>query len=403
MRSRVRVRRVALAWELGAGLGHIDRLHLVATALHERGFEPVLLLRDLHHAHQRLGAAPASFIQAPLRWPRPAHVPFLGNYSSVLAAAGWLDAGGLAGQVQAWQTTLQLLDAQMLVADHAPTAQLAASLLGLPVCMVGNSFQVPPPGDPFPPMRHWVEGESDRCAGFDAVVLPVVNAALGMLGKSGLHRLTQVHDGATRAVLSLPEFAHYSGYGDGAHFVGPSFVSAQGAEPVWPKASGVRVFAYLDARYPAIDNLAIALRRLGCTTLVYARGMDEARGKALASTDLSVCYHPIRVADALASTDLVITHASIGTATAAALAGKPQLALPMQTEQWMVGRRIEEAGVGLCVVPPAGVAEFMLALSRLIHQPSIRSASAALARRHTGLAPELTGRRVAALIEQALA
>ena len=56
-----------------------------------------------------------------------------------------------------------------------------------------------------------------------------------------------------------------------------------------------------------------------------------------------------RVFDAMTQPDLVITHASLGTVTAAALAGKPQLGSPNHMEQLMTGRRKVEQGLGLII------------------------------------------------------
>jgi len=89
--------RVLLAWELGANLGHIDRLLVLAGALRERGHALSFVLRDLSRVQPRLVTQGYTVGQAPVWLPRLANPPRLGNYSAVLASAGWLDATGLAG------------------------------------------------------------------------------------------------------------------------------------------------------------------------------------------------------------------------------------------------------------------------------------------------------------------
>lgn len=119
--------------------------------------------------------------QAPIWLPHMANPPRLGNYASVLAAAGWLDPAGLAALVCAWRTWLDLLQPDLLIADHAHTALLAARGRGLPVWAVGNSFELPPPGAHFPEMAWWDPAAEARCADDDARLLLSTNQALALL------------------------------------------------------------------------------------------------------------------------------------------------------------------------------------------------------------------------------
>ena len=41
-------RRILLAWEMGAGFGHIRRLLVLARALKERGWIPIIGQRQIH-------------------------------------------------------------------------------------------------------------------------------------------------------------------------------------------------------------------------------------------------------------------------------------------------------------------------------------------------------------------
>jgi hypothetical protein len=393
------VSRIALVWELGAGLGHLDRLRLIGRELRARGHDLVFVLRDLRHAYTRLACDGFRITQAPVRWPRPVAAPFLGNYASVLAAAGWMDPEGLAGQLAAWRALFELLRLDAVVADHAPTAVAAARALHLPTCLVGNSFQVPPAGDVFPPILHWVAGEAGRCAGYDAMLLPSVNEALRLSGQAPLMRLTELLGSAQRAIFSVPELAHYGGYAGEEIFVGPSFADDLGHDVDWPDVGGPRVFAYLDAGHRDFDALVGALRTLAWPSVVHGRGLSPERAAGLSSPGLRMEARPVRVASAIADAHLVITHASIGTVTAAVLAGKPQLALPAQAEQWMVGRRIAEGGIGLLVDPGAREVDFASLCRRLVDDPAFIRAAEQLATRHAGASPAMSGRRAADRIE----
>lgn len=115
-----------MAWELGANMGHMDRMLVSARVLRSRGHEVMLALKDLSQAHGRIVTEGFAVLQTPAWLPRMAKSPGLVNFSAVLAAAGWLDAAGLAGLLSGWRGLYRLCRPDLLICDHAPTALLAA-------------------------------------------------------------------------------------------------------------------------------------------------------------------------------------------------------------------------------------------------------------------------------------
>ncbi|MEO5735804.1 MAG: nucleotide disphospho-sugar-binding domain-containing protein, partial [Rubrivivax sp.] len=344
--------RILLIWEMGANMGHIDRLLVCARGLREQGHEVRFLLRDLSRAHSRVSADGFAMGQAPIWLPRLANPPRLANYAAVLAAAGWMDSGGLCGLVTAWRDAIALARPDLLVCDHSPTAVLAARSIGLPVVLVGNSFEVPPPGTVFPPMLQDDPTEGARCAGYDALVLPHVNRALERLGAAPLQRLPDVFDSAVPVLASVPELDHYDGYAPDAVRMGLAYIGDVGVAPQWPSspagaAPGRRVFVYLSPEHAAFNPLMAALRRQSATALVHAKGLSPQAATRLGGPGLHFEAEPVSMDAAVRDADLVVSHASMGTASAALLAGKPQLVVPSQDEQAMVARRVQQAGIGL--------------------------------------------------------
>lgn len=389
-------RRVLSVWELGTGLGHIDRMLPVGRALRARGHEPLFLLKDVSRAHLRFGADAADarwwYAQALVWLPSLNNAPTLRNYTVVLAAAGWLNPVGLASLVTAWRAMFELLKPDALVCDHAPTAMLAARGMGLPVFGVGNSFELPPGGPNFPPMAFWEAEEQRRCLGQDELLRVAANKALALLGDEPLGRLTDLFDGVHRCIMGLPELAHYdqvdSAAGDN---VGPAYVADMGIDAVWPDAAIThgkpRVFVYINPVNAQFERLMAALKALHWPTLVFAKGMSPEAAARLGSPSLRFETQPLRMDTVLASAGLVISHGSFGTVTATALAGVPQLALPIQMEQWMVSRRIEQTGVGLLVKPEVAAPDWRALLTRLVQEPQFAAAAQALALRHAGASP----------------
>ncbi|MBT9489031.1 MAG: udp-glucuronosyltransferase [Rubrivivax sp.] len=394
--------RLMLAWEMGSGMGHLDRMLVTARALRQRGHTVVFVLRDLSRAHPRVAAEGFEMLQAPVWLPSVTRAPRLGNYATVLVAAGWLDPAGLAALLGAWRALMQLWRADGVVCDHAPTATLAARGLGLRHWLVGNNFEVPPLGPHFPPMAHWLPGGDAACPGWDAQVLAPTNAALALLGLAPLPRLTALFDQAVRANVSLPELCHYPDTEGQAPVLGPVFADDVGPVAPWPAGDGPRVFAYLAPADARFEPVLKALHAAGTVALVHAKGVHPDAARRLGATQMRIEPEPVRVDAALASADLVVTHASIGTVTAAVLAGRPQLVLPRHMEQAMVAWRVARAGIGLVLEPGEPAADPLPLLRQLLDEPGWRARAQALAQQHHGMRPGQTGDKVADLIEAGL-
>lgn len=384
---------------MGSGFGHVDRMLVVARAWRARGHEVEFLLRDLSRAHGRVHAEGFAAGQAPVWLPRLAQGLPLINYGAVLAPAGWLDPQGLAALVRGWQRWFDLIKPDMVSVDHAPTALLAAKLAGLPVVAIGNSFEMPPAARSFPPMAWWRPELAAQTAACDAQLLKPLNEALRLLGAPPWERLTQLFEGVPGAVLQLPELAHYPGYGEDLLFAGPVYLGDSGAPPQWPAASGPKVFAYLNAKHAGVEPLLHALLAQGCSVLAYLKNLSPEQLGRVQHPRLQISKQPLRVDDCLREASLVVSHASLGTVTAAALAGVPQLGLPQHMEQLMVGRRLVEQGIGLSCGLDKPAEEAPALLRRLLAEPGFAEQARRLADRHAGIRPADTGARVAEWLE----
>lgn len=388
-----------MAWELGGNMGHIDRMLLVARELRVRGHEAVFVLKDLSRAHDRVVAAGFTVLQAPVWLPRMVRQPPLSNFCTVLAAAGWLDVRGLCGLLSAWRALFDLVRPDLLMCDHAPTAMLAARGRTLPVATVGNGFQIPPVGEHFPALRYWDASERARCAQSDATLLPNANQALALLGDAPMPRLTALFSDVCCIIASLPELLHYPDYPASVHIVGPSFVADQGVAPQWPAGDGPRVFVYLSPEHADFVPLMLALRDGGYCTLVHAKGLSPELAQSLAGPSIRFESSPVKAGSTVRAARIVITHASIGTVSAAALAGCVQLALPNHMEQYMVARRMVDAGIGLAIEPGSRGTDFGAVLRRLLDDRRHADAAAALAARHRDVDADATGAQVADRLE----
>lgn len=275
---------------------------------------------------------------------------------------------------------------------------MAARLAACPHWLIGNSFEVPPQAEYFPPMNYWQAEHATQCATWDTLVLRHTNQALALLAASPLARLTDIFANAGRAILSIPELTHYPDAAKTAPVLGPSFVDDIGLAPRWPGGSGPKVFVYLAPTHDDFAPAIHALRTSGATVLVHAKGVSPARITQLSSPSMRIEAEPLHVAQTLKDADIVVSHAGIGLCSAAALAGKPQLVLPRHTEQSMVARRIADNGIGLQVPLGQKNTRFDAMLQQLLDDARFRTAAQKLAARHSDAKPALTAQLVTELI-----
>lgn len=373
-----------LCWELGAGLGHAARLKSLALPLRARGHRVSLVLRDLVQPRRLLADSALALLQAPVWLHRTAGLPAVQtSLAEILLAVGYLDADALAGLCEGWRGLLRQGQADLVIADYAPTALLAARSLGIPGVAVGTGFQVPPAGQPLPPL---VLNEADppspaRLRAAEARVLDSANRVLSLHGAPPLAHACALLRGDDALLCTWPELDHYARGGDGP-WLGPNLAPPAGGEAAWPAGTGPRVFAYLRAGHPGSREALEALVRQGCRVLCY---MPEVAGGApapVASPQLAFARAPVSMASALDGCELVACHAGEATTTQALLAGRPLLMLPVSAESFLMARRVAQIKAGINA--PAGPRDWDGCVRALLDAPRYREAAGAFARRYAG-------------------
>src|SRR5437870_405841 len=127
--------RVLIAWELGGNLGHVVYLRAVASALREQGHHVMFALRDLSKAAM-LARAGFAFLPAPA----PVRTRRSGTYASYAAMLGgevFPSAEAALVGALAWRSIFAAAQPQLLLADHAPIALLAARGTGIRTAVLG--------------------------------------------------------------------------------------------------------------------------------------------------------------------------------------------------------------------------------------------------------------------------
>jgi UDP:flavonoid glycosyltransferase YjiC (YdhE family) len=395
---RTDLSKVFYAWELGANLGHMGAFLPLAKALRARGHEVHWAVARTKEAARLLHKEGIHWVQAPtVRDQQPGHAPE--NYSAILLHFGYADPEQLLGMVVAWRELLRLTKAEIVLADHAPTAILAARTLGLPVMLHGGGFTAPPKNtSPTPPLRPWQSLDKQLLLDNDAAVLQTMNGILAAYGRIPLATVSALFDVDESAILTFPELDPYPNRPDGRYWGMAS--TSHGASPVWPQAEGPKVFAYVRPEGAHWAWVLECLASVKGSVLVYAPGLPEEQRAKYANNRLYFSDSAVDIRQTANEADLGVMWGGGGvTAITFLQAGTPLLLLPEQIEPFLQGLRIQALGAGLVCDLSASRAELPALLTRVLMEASFRTNAVAFAKAYQGVTQEGIVERMANRIE----
>jgi hypothetical protein len=384
--------RFLFTWEIGSGMGHTVPLAQVAEPLVARGHEVHFALRELTSARVALGAladAPnVRLWQAPIWQLKMQGLPVPLSYAELLFRAGYLDAGRLRGLVQGWCSLIDTIQPDLLLADHSPTALLAARGRPLRRALIGSGFFQPPAVAPMPGFGDQPVPPK-RLADAERLAVMTCNEVLRAQGQTPLVRLHELLDADELFLVTWPELDHYSTGPQGrpagpcgVRYWGPLQAREDGTTPVWPAGEGPKLLAYLRADYKALDSVLQQLAQAPFRTLAYVVGMGGAVQQRAQSARLAFCEKPFAMRDALAQADAVLCHSGAGTISAALQAGVPLLLLPTHAEQMLLARRVAATGAGKALSEADVPQRLRSWLAEGVASPGLKQQARALAARH---------------------
>jgi UDP:flavonoid glycosyltransferase YjiC (YdhE family) len=391
--------RIVFAWELGGELGHAMACTMLAHALVARGHEVAFIFRELHQLASLPGFEAFDVYQAPVspREGRGFGVP--DSWSEIMLGCGYHDARELEGLVTGWLTLLGHTRPDLLVADNAPSALLAARIAKIPRVNFANGFAIPPRLDPLPSFRADGSTPPARLADSDARALAAVNTVLQHFGAAPLTRLHEQFEALEDFLCTFPELDHY-GNRPRAGYWGPRFSVDLGDTVRWPYGDGARVLVYLRSSLPQMDALIDALAANRCRVAAYVPGLDAARTARLRSARRLVSERPLKLRPLLQECDLLVSHGG-NVAPGALMFGVPQLVFPTQYEQFLTGVRLEQIGTAVGLGPGSTAQQVHAAVKHMLANLSrYKTAAQAFRKRYAAFTPEEQQRRIADRIRE---
>lgn len=386
------MKRIVFCTELGGNYGHISGFIKLSQCLAAQGVEVIFILRNLQFAY--LLGANARCVQAPV----PDFVPVRRetySYAELLSVMGYLDKSVLTDYLAAWRNLLRSQAADVVVADHAPTALLAAHSLSLPACAIGTGFVIPPAGDKFPP---FMSGFSSSVDDIDTKVLAVVNHALDKFQSAPLASLGDIFTRSNQFLCTFPEMDHYDVRPD-ADYWGALFSEDMADEFAWPSDLEPKIFAYLTPKVSSLKQALSALAQLPGYKLVHIPNVNLQDITEYKHMGITITASPVNMKSVLRNVSLVVSQGGAGLSAQCLLAGVRHLMIPTQLEQRMLARKMTLQGLAYAIDPEVDSPDYLAVLNRALTCTVLEKNIAMMSCKYQGFSQD---EQIAALAEEIL-
>jgi UDP:flavonoid glycosyltransferase YjiC (YdhE family) len=366
--------RIVFAWQLGANYGHLMTDLPIAECLRSLGHDVSFVVADEQIAAQVLSPANFRFIPSPRR-PRPSTAtPALASYAEIMEESGFGDDESLSSLVHEWSILLESTRAEVIVADHAPVAVLAARFLNKPTVILGTGFTVPPPVTPFPLIRPWETIEPGRLQRAENRVLGRINSLSARRGFPALTHLFELFAARATLLTTFPELDPFGPRLRGT-YVGPITSESMSTPVQWTADSRHRVLAYLRPSVPKLAAVLTALEESQAQVICVVPDATAELQQHFAGTSVRLLSHPVPLNTLLRSADLVVSYGGAGLTAASLTTGVPMLLVPQNAEQVLGSMQVVKRGAGVLIGPREGDLDVAPALARMLSDDSFKAAA----------------------------
>ncbi len=345
--------RLLCVWEQGGHLGHLSHLRMPVEVALAAGHTVYVAVRELQQVRLVLGDLPVQYLLSPCKPDAPvaSQQEFL-SYTQLLDRQCFGSAAELQLYLGAWRTLFDVVQPDLVLFEHSPTALVAAHAYRFKKVNIGTGFTVPPgPADgsapflPFPHIRLTPQTTSVLLQA-DRQMLERINQSLAWLGAAPLPNLHAIFAQVdAQYLMTWPELDQF-GERSSACYLGVEPPLAR-ALPEWPSAGGQKVFAYIDA-FPALEVLLQDLRAASTCCLLFVRKLPNPMRQAFTSASMQFVDHPVDLAAVASQADWVISHGGHSTVAFFARKGLAQLLIPRHQEQLFTALRVvSQGGAGM--------------------------------------------------------
>lgn len=340
---------ILCTWEIGGELGHISRFSKIVKTLEMEGYQVIVALKDLSRAFPFFCDTNARLLQAPVWLPKITMQRPIACLADALLLLGYLEPDPLHCLTLAWQAMVDMVKPDLVIFDYSPTAMLALTGNPIPKILIGTGFADPVPGHPLADWRP--HAFSDQLIERQELrVLQQVNRVLNRQDKPALAQLADLFAVDRVLISTFPELDLYRELRKGKADYCTGATAKVTAKAIEFKETGrPRILAYLQPAYPQLQPLIAALALCNADVFIACpQGQPEMFQPHL-SDHFQFSIELVDLQGAMATADLFVGHGSSSSVKESLVAGNPILVLPIQLEQLLTGKKLQEAGLGLLV------------------------------------------------------
>jgi len=377
--------KITFTWEFGGGLGHIKRMHPLAVVLQEKGHEVSCVMKNVIDAEKILGPYGIKVFPAPLWQIHVKQLPNSYNYAETLFNFGYLVPGALFSMASAWRNLFGVLEPDLILADHSPTALIAARPTPIKAALLGTGFFSPPRQCPMPTIIPWDTPKKGLLEYSEKKALQIINDVLAGLDSSPIENLYNLFEVEEDFLATFKELDHYQTR-EQTKYWGPILSHDDGDIPKWPdNGKAPRIFCYLKSGYPHVRTLFNDLKKIKASVIVYIRDISDALQQEYTGSNLCIVREPLNMHLVCSQCDLVVCHAGHGTVAISLLHGKPLVLLPehKHLEQILLARNIVNHKAGLAILTEQPARDFAGTITRVLQDPHYRSRVEAFREKHS--------------------
>jgi UDP:flavonoid glycosyltransferase YjiC (YdhE family) len=321
---------VLFALELGGNSGHLSRSFAIARALESRGYGVVFSVNDVTRAERFNANAGYVLIKTPLHSLIPPKVdrPLI-NHAEILKQFGYDRSVTLSRLVSGWLRIMGMVKPTCVVIDYAPTAVLAARILGIKTIVIGSGFDLPPDTAPMPSFLRF-DGElppAEQLMQLENEVVSVVNAVLSSHQSRPIERLSQLFTGDQRFVANFPQLDVW-GSRPNETYIGHLEYAVDYVPVEWDIQDDGRrrVFAYLKPDMPRLIEILLALSSLDAEIICVIPGINQEFASRFSTKNQRVFSRMVTANRLLPKASVVFSYGGAGMIASALLHGVPMVA-----------------------------------------------------------------------------
>lgn len=325
--------RVLLAWEGGAGRGHISTMRTIARSLQGVAVCDAAV-NSMLHADELAPFCdlvfPGSAFAIDRRRRRFGGNEPICSWADHLGDLGFGDVEYLATTLAWWIEAIRSRAADVVIADFAPLATIAARIVGVETAVIGTGYLAPPPGLE----RYPVLVPSLAVAHYDeAELLVALNTALDRFDAGPLLRLSDMYECDVFLPHTIAALDPYAGQRGDTAYLPPV------AEGMPLAGQGDEIFGYFSTDEPRDAALLEALHRLGPLLRLHMPGLSGEQATTLVAAGVKVESGPLPLAEIAARSRLCLNAGQHGTLAMAMAMGLPQFTIPRHLEHaWHADR-----------------------------------------------------------------